>query len=251
MASYLRTTGSRLANSLSTKLRPFVAVQRVNASEMLEEGNRMLNRLTGYDQCELLRNSVNAADRRFQELRERLHDSRTAYTKAITERSLCQKELNGLLQRKPSWLDTDLHRFTELYRAEMRLEAGESAAREANEQLEKLVDQAHHGLVSAMRERYQEEQLWSDKIRRASTFGTFGLMLLNVLIFAGVQLYSEPRKLQRYMTQFEGLLSERLDEERRPPSPPPPPVKEPKSREILTGAAAIVLLNCLLLLNLK
>lgn len=221
-------------------------------SELTEDGSKMLNRLTGYDQCERLRDSVNAADRRFQELREKLHDSRTAYTKAITERSLCQKELNGLLQRKPSWLDTDLHRFTELYRTEMRLEAGEAAAKEANEQLEKLVDQAHHGLVSAMRERYQEEQLWSDKIRRASTFGTFGLMLMNVLLFAGVQLYSEPRKRKQYMTQFENLLTESLDQERRPPNPVPTIVSNGSShKELLTGAAAIVLLNCMLLLNFK
>lgn len=219
----------------------------------VDKGNRLINRLTGYDQCERLRESVNLADAQFQQLRERLQDSRLNFTKAIAERSICQKELNGLLQRKPSWLDTDLQRFTELYRAEMKLETTEISAKEVNERLEKEVDQAHHKLVGAMRERYQEEQLWSDKIRRASTFGTFGLMLINVMLFMGVQLISEPRKRHQLVSQIESVVMERLEQSRPSSSVVVRPL-DPKAslyQQMLTGAAALLLMNALLIYNFK
>lgn len=213
----------------------------------------MINKLTGYDQCERLRESVNLADNQFQQLRERLQDSRINFTKAIAERSICQKELNGLLQRKPSWLDTDLQRFTELYRTEMRLEATETSAKEVNERLEKEVDQAHHRLVGAMRERYQEEQLWSDKIRRASTFGTFGLMLINVVLFMGVQLVSEPRKRRQLVSQIENVVVGKLEESQSKPPFVVRPVdaKANVYQQMLTGAASLLLLNALLMYNFK
>lgn len=219
----------------------------------VDKGNQMINKLTGYDQCERLRESVNLADNQFQQLRERLQDSRINFTKAIAERSLCQKELNGLLQRKPSWLDNDLQRFTELYRTEMRLEATETSAKEVNERLEKEVDQAHHRLVGAMRERYQEEQLWSDKIRRASTFGTFGLMLINVVLFMGVQLVSEPRKRRQLVKQIENVVIEKLDQSQsRPPVViRPVDTKANVYQQMLSGAAALLLLNALVMYNFK
>lgn len=216
------------------------------------EAGQLLNRWTGYDQCERLKEAVNAADRQFQDLRERLQTSRITFTKAIAERSLCQKELNGLLQRKPGWLDTDLQRFTELYRTEMRLEGAERAAKEENEQLEKQVDQAHHNLVSVMRERYQEEQLWSDKIRRASTAGTFGLMAVNIALFLGLQLWVEPRKRKRFIEEFESVVAGKLQDI---------PVKSVVIRQndkqlgsyqsLLIGAATLVLMNGLILVNFR
>lgn len=225
-----------------------------DTSDAMESGNRLLNKLTGYDQCERLRDSVALADKQFQSLKEQLQASRVAFTKAIAERSLCQKELNGLLQRKPSWLDADLQRFTELYRAEMRLESAEASAKEANEYLEQLVDQAHHNLVGAMRERYQEEQLWSDKIRRASTFGTFGLMALNFALFAALQTSVEPRKRRAFIQQFETIVAEQLAKTKDTgPTVVLRPVDQRVSmaKQLLAGGAALVALNCLILFNFK
>src|ERR1700722_16005532 len=140
------------------------------AKGVLRACNVWLNRVTGYDECERLRATALDHDAVFRGSRRALVAARSRFSTAISERSACQKELNHLLQRKHLWRDEELGRFTELYRSEMRLEAEEQRTKTENDRLEAEVDGAHVGLMEAMRERYQQEQLWSDKIRRASTF---------------------------------------------------------------------------------
>lgn len=56
--------------------------------------------------------------------------------------------------------------------------------------------------------RYHEEQIWSDKIRRASTWGTFALMGVNVLLFVVVQIGLEPWRRNRLVRGFEEKVKE-------------------------------------------
>lgn len=197
-------------NKFQSGLLRYTNLFKLRSDNISTEFNRTLNQITGYEECEKLRNVVKASDEHFRRVREELRQSRSDFDKAIQSRSQCQKELNALLQRKQTWLDEDLMRFTELYRKEMRLEQAESEAKMTNERLEQEVDQAHGSLMNALRERYQEEQLWSDKIRRLSTFGTFSLMALNLLLFLVIQLYIEPRKRRGYITNFEDVMAARF-----------------------------------------
>lgn len=170
----------------------------------------ILNALTGYDVCERLRKEVIDSDKSLEELRGRLRESRRAYFRAIADRAACQKEINGLLQRKSSWADSDVTRFTDLYRGELRLEQVEAESRAENDQLERAVDDAHQRLIGSMRERYQEEQTWSDKVRRVSTYGTVALMILNLVLFLFLQLVIEPVKRRRFVKSFESVLDQKL-----------------------------------------
>lgn len=179
-------------------------------SEFTASSAILINQVTGYDKCEALKQAVQDANLEYQRLRDSLTRSRSTFAQAIASRSACQKDLNNLLQRKQSWNDGDLMRFTELYRAEMRLEQEESQAKQANEGLEKAVDHAHANLMECLRERYQGEQLWSDKIRRASTMGTIALMIANLGLFLALQLIVEPRKRKRLLADFEERLSQGL-----------------------------------------
>ena len=61
------------------------------------------------------------------------------------------------------------------------------------------------GLVDG---RYHEEQIWSDKIRRASTWGTFALMGVNVVLFIVVQIGLEPWRRKRLVRGFEEKVKE-------------------------------------------
>lgn len=171
-----------------------------------------LNKITGYEMCEKLRQTVKDQDDVYLQLRDELQQARQVFNQAIKERSQCQKELNSLLQRKQSWQDVELLRFTELYRNELKLEQAERDAKELNDKLEVEIDKAHHKLMAVMRERYQEEQLWSDKIRRISTYGTFGLMLLNIILFLVLQLVLEPRKRRAFTDKIDMLLQKHLNE---------------------------------------
>lgn len=68
-------------------------------------------------------------------------------------------------------------------------------------------------MASTILARYHEEQIWSDKIRRASTWGTWGLMGFNVLLFIVVQLGLEPWKRRRLVGGFEEKVREVIQEE--------------------------------------
>jgi hypothetical protein len=92
-------------------------------------------------------------------------------------------------------------------------------ARSAHEAAVEAVEGAQVSLMQAIRERYTEEQvgqgpsdpgvtrairspplclqLWADKIRRASTWWTWGLVSAQVLSFAGVVFFIEPRRVNR------------------------------------------------------
>jgi sensitive to high expression protein 9 len=186
----------------------FKAWRTSGISNVTERCARAVNVITGYNVCERLRESVRQHDTGLSRLKSDLTEARIRYRRAVAERSACQKEINGLLQRKSGWQDAELTRFTELYRREMQLEQDEFESKAENEVLEKKVDQAHQDLINAMRERYQEEQLWSDKIRRTSTFGTFGLMFVNFLLFFVLQVYIEPRKRRRLVNEVISAMEE-------------------------------------------
>lgn len=177
-----------------------------------DKGSIFINQITGYEECNKLRQDVIHADALYRKLQQELRTARDTFQDAVRARHRCQKELNALLQRKPSWQDEDLLRFTELYRQEMRLEQAEIDAKTLNSSAEKQVDDAHQALMDTLRERYQQEQLWSDKIRRLSTFGTFSLVGLNVLLFLMVQFYTEPKKREKFARSLEKIVETKSDE---------------------------------------
>ncbi|PKY16404.1 hypothetical protein RhiirB3_402846, partial [Rhizophagus irregularis] len=85
---------------------------------------------------------------------------------------------------------------------------------EAKEELhkyEKQVEKEYTELSKSIMMRYHEEQVWSDKIRSASTYGTIALMTLNIILFICVQTIFEPRKRQKLAEKFEELLIKKLD----------------------------------------
>jgi hypothetical protein len=156
-----------------------------------------------------------------------------------------------------------LQRFTELYRAEMRLEGEERQAKTANEELEAAVDKAHTRLIGMMRERYQEEQLWSDKIRRLASFGSFGLMAFNLALFILLQTVIEPRKRQKFIAEFEKLVQTNQQQQMAAvaSSPVPTTPEYPTglmvakdlldSKGFLYGSAAVMLINLFIVANFK
>jgi sensitive to high expression protein 9 len=145
--------------------------------------------------------------------RAAVRQAKEDYTAAINRRSASQREVNELLQRKHAWSSTDLERFTQLYRSDHTNEQEELAAQERLSKSESSADEAQAQLARSILARYHEEQIWSDKIRRASTWGTWGLMGFNVLLFVVVQLGLEPWKRKRLVGGFEEKVREVIKEE--------------------------------------
>ena len=118
-----------------------------------------------------------------------------------------------MLQRKHAWSPQDLERFTSLYRSDHANEQAETSAQEAVTAAERKAEEASSRLGATILARYHEEQIWSDKIRRMSTWGTWGLMGMNVLLFMIFQIGVEPWRRKRLVKGFEEKVLEALERE--------------------------------------
>lgn len=78
---------------------------------------------------------------------------------------------------------------------------------------ERKAEEASAKLSASILARYHEEQIWSDKIRRMSTWGTWGLMGVNVLLFLVFQVAIEPWRRRRLVKGFEEKVMEALERE--------------------------------------
>ncbi|KAJ5894211.1 Sensitive to high expression protein [Penicillium taxi] len=182
-------------------------------SNVFVAGQR-LNDLTGYSEIEALKKEIHGQEERLRLARLQIRKAKEEYTAAINNRSNSQREINELLQRKHAWSSTDLERFTLLYRNDHANELAESETQEALSRAEHEAEEAAVQLSKCILSRYHEEQVWSDKIRRMSTWGTWGLMGVNVLLFLVFQIAVEPWRRSRLIKGFEDKVVEALEKDK-------------------------------------
>ena len=113
-----------------------------------------------------------------------------------------------MLQRKSSWTDADVSRFTSLVRQDHLIEQEEARAKAAAELTESEVEREFTELMRAILYRYHEEQIWSDKIRSVSTYGSLTVLGLNLLVFVAAILFVEPWKRRKLAQTFEKKVEE-------------------------------------------
>ncbi len=181
------------------------------------QASKHINDLTGYTGIESLKRTIEAQETTAQLTRAAVRAAKDAYTRAIAQRSASQREVNELLQRKHAWSAADLERFTALYRSDHANEQAETRAAEALAAAERAAEEAAALLSKSILARYHEEQIWSDKIRRMSTWGTWGLMGVNVLLFVVFQVAVEPWRRRRLVKGFEEKVQEAIERERAGP----------------------------------
>jgi sensitive to high expression protein 9 len=176
--------------------------------------SQRINDLTGYSGIEALKERITILEKRVSDAQELVRSSRLTYKTTVADRASTQREVTTLLARKDSWTPSDLERFTALYRMD---HSNEQAVSEAATRLADAEREAEHSaskLSSSILSRYHEEQIWSDKIRRMSTWGTWGLMGVNVLLFLIFQLGFEPWRRRRLVHGFEEKVREALEKEK-------------------------------------
>lgn len=188
--------------------------QRSNAAKWLDSkmdklqltmfvAGQKINDVTGYSAIEDLKRDINTQEQLVKQYRRKVRACKAEYSEAVKSRSSSQREINQLLQRKHLWSPDDLQRFTDLYRSDHVNESKVEETSQEAEEFERKLEDAQQELVKLISTRYREEQAWSDKIRRASTWGTWSLMGLNVILFLVVQLGLEPWKRRRLVKSFE------------------------------------------------
>jgi sensitive to high expression protein 9, mitochondrial len=126
----------------------------------------------------------------------------------VQKRSDSQREVNGLLERKSTWTDTDVSRFTVLVRQDHALEQEEARAKLGVARTEDGVEREFSALMRAILARYHEEQVWSDKIRSVATYGQLAVLGVNVLVFVLAIVLVEPWKRRKLMAAFEKRVLE-------------------------------------------
>lgn len=176
--------------------------------------SQRINDLTGYSGIEVLKTRITALEQRVSDAQEAVRSSRQTYKNTVADRASTQREVTGLLARKDTWTPQDLERFTSLYRMD---HTNEQAVQESAQRLADAEREAEHAaskLSSSILSRYHEEQIWSDKIRRMSTWGTWGLMGVNVLLFLVFQFGFEPWRRRRLVHGFEEKVREALEKEK-------------------------------------
>ncbi|KAI2466795.1 Mdm33 family-domain-containing protein [Annulohypoxylon bovei var. microspora] len=207
----LPSTQNSRRSTLNRQLSTFMD----RAQTTLFAASQRINDLTGYSGIEVLKSQIAALEASLASAQAALHAARSAYKSAVSSRSATQREVTTLLARQKTWSPADFERFTALYRQDYELEALvlERAAEleDAEREAERLGRELNTGILS----RYHEEQIWSDKIRRMSTWGTWGLMGVNILLFLVLQFGAEPWRRRRLVKGFEEKVREAMEEERR------------------------------------
>ncbi|KAJ5804409.1 uncharacterized protein N7518_000712 [Penicillium psychrosexuale] len=206
LPSYLESRRSKWSKQFST-------VMDNLQSNVFVAGQR-LNDLTGYSSIEALKKDIQFYENRLRTARANVKQAKEDYAAAINRRSTSQREVNELLQRKHAWSSTDLERFTLLYRNDHTNEVAETETSHALSAAEREAEEAAAQMSKSILSRYHEEQVWSDKIRRMSTWGTWGLMGMNVLLFLIFQILVEPWRRKRLVQGFEDKVVEALEKEK-------------------------------------
>jgi sensitive to high expression protein 9 len=174
-----------------------------------------LNDLTGYSAIEAIKKRNSELESLLSTAQHRLREARHNYKALTSHRAATQREVTTLLARKDTWNPADLERFTTLYRLDHELEAqvGSAAAEltDAETDEAKLSSELNAGILK----RYHEEQIWSDRIRRQSTWGTWGLMGVNVVLFLVLQFVAEPWRRKRLMRNIAENEKRVMEEVRR------------------------------------
>ncbi|KAM3444614.1 hypothetical protein NHJ13734_001264 [Beauveria thailandica] len=192
-AASLPSTAESRRSTLNLKFSE--AMDRLQARALT--ASQTLNDVTGYSAIEGIKADNDRMERSLGEAQERVRSARAAYRTSNTKRAATQREVTTLLARKDMWSPTDLERFTELYRTDHELEGAVAAAQGALTEAETEEQSLNQRLNAGILKRYHEEQIWSDRIRRASTWGTWGLMGMNFVLFVLLQFFAEPWRRKR------------------------------------------------------
>lgn len=153
--------------------------------------------------------------------RHAIDEAKHALDSAHAQQASSQKEVVALLERKHSWSATDLERYMSLIRSEHLNDQAVREAKDAVLAAENALEEARSRLEKRERAQYHEEQIWSDTIRRNSTWVTFGLMGVNIFLLLTSLVILEPWRRRRMVREIKTALEAQrpvVEASSRPPS---------------------------------
>jgi len=144
-------------------------------------------------------------------VREAARAAKMNYDRAVVARSTAQHNVNSLLERKHTWTEEDVSRFTTLVRSDHASASAVAASSTQLSEAEMAVDKAFSELTQSILERYHEEQVWSDKIRSVSNWAGLVGLVVNLIVFVGAIAFVEPWKRKRLVARVEEGIAGLMD----------------------------------------
>ncbi|KAF1942985.1 hypothetical protein EJ02DRAFT_443611 [Clathrospora elynae] len=165
---------------------------------------------TDYSGVEALRREIIEQEKLVKARRLAIDSAKQALDTALAHQATSQKEVVALLERKHSWSSSDLERYMALIRSEHINDKAVGEAKEAVANAETALEDARAQLEKRERAQYHEEQIWSDTIRRNSTWVTFGLMGVNIFLLLLSLAILEPWRRKRMVKEIKNALEAQL-----------------------------------------
>ncbi|KAF1821711.1 uncharacterized protein K489DRAFT_402567 [Dissoconium aciculare CBS 342.82] len=211
------------AQSVSTGSLPSATEsQRLQASKKLSKlmdgllsrasiAGQHINEYTGtdYTAIDALRKDISKQEEVVKNCATGCNAARAQQQDAHNNQSNASREIVGLLERKSSWSPVDLERYMALVRSDHVNEQAVQAAKDNLKAMEQKLDEARAMLERLERKRYHEEQIWSDTIRRNSTWVTFGLMGVNIILLLAQITIFEPHRRKKIAADVQDMLDKR------------------------------------------
>lgn len=203
-----------LKNTYSTKISSFKK-KLENIPVLLMDANKSINKVTGYDTIQSLKSGIKSIEIDLYQDRISLERESKKLKSISLQQNTTQNLINDLLSRKSTWSPNDLKAFTETYNENQQNIHNLENQKRKVEQLEKKVKIMEQDVHNLILKRYHEEQIWSDKIRKLSTYGTLLLLVINLLSFFALHLLFEPRKRRKLVEAFEKETVSYIDDIKR------------------------------------
>ncbi|KAL3777441.1 hypothetical protein ACHAW5_004954 [Stephanodiscus triporus] len=138
---------------------------------------------SGTREIQHLKHNVNLSSSEFDAKQHQVSQARVAVDRALRAFERSQLQHTRLLQSRDRWTSAEASEFARILEEEVRVRSELESAKKDLSKLENEQLEAMHKYMSDLRRRYHEEQLWQDKWRVYSTFGTWGLIVLNTVVF--------------------------------------------------------------------
>ncbi|KAJ7695705.1 Mdm33 family-domain-containing protein [Mycena rosella] len=167
-----------------------------------------LNKMTGYEEIETLKRRVVEQETRINDARNAAREAKTAYDMAVVQRSNSQRESTISYSASLTGTRRTSRASRRSSRRTIRSSNKRRHARAAAHAAEEAVEHEFTELMRTILARYHEEQVWSDKIRSASTYGSLAALSLNLLVFVVAIIFVEPWKRRRLAATFEKKIEE-------------------------------------------
>jgi hypothetical protein len=179
------------------------------AGSKLDKWLEAWNEHSGTHEITKLKELVHNSSLKFDKQQRLVADARKAVDHALSAWEDSQIKHSQLMQIRDKWTPAQALEFAKLLEKEVQVRSNLEQAKKDLAEKETHQSKLQIDYMNNLRKRYHEEQIWTDRWRILSTYGTWGLIALNSVVFLISQYLFRLREQQR-MKDFETLLKETL-----------------------------------------